>query len=106
MNFANRNYNEKRDFLRMQVDAPVSLYILGRDDAITGVCKDLSGGGLLVELREEIDLGTTLSVVISSTHGHSPILEAQARITRLKETADQRFIAGLEIVEVVDNNSV
>lgn len=42
-----RDYAEKRDFIRMRVDADVSLIHAGQE--IAGVCVDLSSSGMQVQ---------------------------------------------------------
>lgn len=105
MSQASRDYQEKRNFIRMKVDTPVQIDIKNGDHHITGTCCDLSGGGLMVELDSVIPVGTETEVVISSSHGHSPMLHAIAVVTRVvsqPESESQPCRIGLEIKEVLN----
>lgn len=82
MNLANRAYQEKRSFIRMRVDTPIEIKVDGRP-ALSGVCHNLSGGGMLVSISETLPLGTQLEVSVSSNHGHSPVLKALAQVSRV-----------------------
>ncbi len=99
-----RQYEEKRNFIRMRVDTPVKMQSDATDDALTGVCKNLSGGGLLVEAKATLPVGAIVEVCLSSQHGHSPMLNARARIIRVDaEPGLQNTTCklGMEIMEML-----
>jgi hypothetical protein len=98
MNMSERNYTEKRNFIRMKVDTPVDLTLAGDNPRlIRAVCKDLSGTGMLVETEEALEIGTTLTVAITS--GKNPF-EADAEVTRSRTSSNGRFILGLKISDI------
>jgi len=98
MNMSERNYTEKRNFIRMKVDTPVELTISGDNSRVVrAICKDLSGTGMLVEVEETIELGTELVVAITS--GKNPF-EADAAVTRSRTSSNGRFIIGLKISDI------
>ncbi len=101
MNLASRVYSEKRNFIRMQVDTPVRLSLTADDEEVTGVCHDLSGGGMLVELEKPLPAGTECLAVISSRHGHSPMLKARTRVSRVDSGPQDNCLLGLEIIELL-----
>ncbi|MFT5083228.1 MAG: c-di-GMP-binding flagellar brake protein YcgR [Lentisphaeria bacterium] len=105
MNSVNRDYSEKRNYIRMKVDAPVSIQIPSNNEVIEGTCRDLSGGGLLVEIKTALPVGTTAEVVICSGHGHSPMLKARAEVMRIisqPENNEKPCLLGMEIIEVLN----
>ena len=61
-----RDYAEKRDFIRMRVDAEVSLLHEGQEFA--GVCVDLSSSGMQVQAPRQFTVGDLLTVRIDSEH--------------------------------------
>lgn len=99
----NKNYDEKRNFIRMRVDTPASVALARGDEQYSGTCVDLSGGGLLVKLKEKISIGTQLTVKIESDHGHSPMLSARTTVTRAEDSKDENgdYEIGLEIDELL-----
>lgn len=102
MSLSDKDYSEKRDFIRMKISAPLSAMISSADnEVIEGNCRDLSGGGMRVETKENIAVGTLLDVEVSSAHGHSPTLRAKAKVARSSKVGDS-YELGLEIIEVLE----
>jgi hypothetical protein len=101
MNLANRNYQEKRSFIRMKVETPIAVR-LNQLVQLSGTCHNLSGGGMLISLAEPLPLHQELEVTVSSNHGHNPMLRALTRVCRLPEAKDERFMTGLEIVNLLE----
>lgn len=104
MVMANRDYQEKRNFIRMRVETPVEINTLADEEFYEGTCVDLSGGGLLVEMQTLLPVGTKLEVNIASSHGHSPMLKAKATVARIvsqPEAVEHPCKLGLEIDEVI-----
>lgn len=100
MNLANRSYEEKRSFIRMKVDTPVDVK-LGHQQSWEGICHNLSGGGMLISVSEPLPLGAELEVTVSSHHGHSPMLKALTKVSRVQQEP-QCYRVGLEIVSLLD----
>ncbi|WP_370981426.1 PilZ domain-containing protein [Agaribacterium sp. ZY112] len=105
MSASNQSYHEKRGFIRMKIDSPIKLIFDDGQAPQMGICKDLSGGGLLVETETTLPVGTSLEVIISSDHGHSPILRAHTHVSRIisKPSSEQlSCLLGLKIDTVLD----
>lgn len=102
MTFANRAYNEKRNFIRMRIDSPVELEIVGEGENLKGLCCDLSGGGLSVEVEKALPVGTKLSICLTSSHGHNPMLRAHAHVARVIAGPEETCILGLEIDQLLN----
>ena len=96
MKTSSPTHSEKRDFIRMRVDTPASVIVKtiatndssdeeasSSNQAISGMCKDLSGGGILLELKTSLELGMIVEVDISSSYGHKPMLKAKAEVSRV-----------------------
>lgn len=98
-----KNYNEKRDFIRMKLGAPLAAQLIQSNRTIEGVCRDLSGGGMQVETKEPLDLGTELEIEMASSHGHSPSLKAKVKVARCEETSPGTFLIGLVTLELIED---
>lgn len=105
MNSTNRNFHEKRNYIRMKVETPASVVVSTEESTLEGICKDLSGGGMLLELSTTLPVGTEALVEIASGHGHAPMLKAKTRVTRIDAQPNleaQPCVIGMEIVEVLN----
>ncbi|MFL0808778.1 MAG: PilZ domain-containing protein [Agarilytica sp.] len=105
MNSAMRDYQEKRNYIRMKIDAPVSVQLITNGSVENGVCRDLSGGGMMIEMNCVLPVGTVAEVTISSAHGHNPMLVAKAEVARVisqPESQAQPCLLGLNILEVLN----
>lgn len=102
MDRSNIQEQEKRNFTRLQTDTAAEVLIIGRDKRFRAICRDLSGGGMLMETRVGLKPGTELEVKLSSSLGDTPMLKARTRVARLEKNAIGNFELGLEILEILD----
>ncbi|EXF94558.1 pilus assembly protein [Pseudomonas fluorescens HK44] len=78
MSQTDRDYSEKRDYIRMRVDADITLIHAG--DLIPAVCIDLSSSGMQVRATRSFQVGDTLNVRIDSEHAALKGLEAETEV--------------------------
>ena len=97
MNLANA-YEEKRDFIRMRVETPVTL-TLG-DRTLQCVCLDLSGTGMCLEINEKLNIGDEAVAFMPSYQNKFSPLNACVRIRRVMEDGDT-YCYGAEIIEIL-----
>lgn len=92
---------EKRDFLRLEMDIPIMLLEHDSGERIAAVCRDLSGTGLLVEMALKPELGTKFDVSIPVSRPELQIgsLEAVAEVTRVTPRGERHQI-GLVICSI------
>ncbi|HGM5553141.1 MULTISPECIES: PilZ domain-containing protein [Pseudomonas] len=98
MSQTGRDYSEKRDFIRMRVDADVVLIHEG--DEIAGVCIDLSSSGMQVEAPRQFAVGDRLSVRIDSDHAALSGLEAETEVVWVKSQDGASQKLGLTILKM------
>ena len=94
-----RDYAEKRDFIRMQIDAGIDLTVLATGETVQAVCKDLSGMGMLLKLKQLLQVGTEVQAVLPSNSPDFPAFKTTARVVRYEHT-DDGYLAGLAIVKI------
>ena len=98
MPLADKTYNEKRDFIRMRINSQVLIHHEGND--YTGICRDLSGTGMLVETQQSFELGTQLDVSIEQkSETHLPF-NASTEVSRIQPGSENTLILGLSIKEI------
>jgi len=98
-----RRYNsEKRDFMRMETDAPIEVIYEGH--TLTGVCKDLSATGLQVEMPIALSLGSQVTVCIKPDciDGKLPPFRALATVARLVPNDNCDTAYGFIINEIIE----
>lgn len=101
MTVENQAFREKRNFIRLKVDSPVEVNLTAKNETLSGICLDLSGGGLSIVVGNDLPVNTELVVTLASAHGHGPTLKTKARVTR--STPHERgYALGLEILEMLN----
>ena len=98
MSQTSRDYAEKRDFIRMRVDADVVLIHEG--DQISAVCIDLSSSGMQVEAPRQFAVGDRLRVRIDSDHAALSGLEAETEVVWVKAQDGDSQKLGLSILKM------
>lgn len=95
-----RDYSEKRDFHRMQIDTDIEITD-SNGRVFAGVCRDLSAAGMQIEVAERVALGSELHTTLHPTSDKFPPLETVCEVLRC-EPHDEGFLLGVNIVEVTD----
>ncbi len=78
-----REFEEKRDFMRMLVDCEVHCRSAENGTEYSGQVKNLSAQGLLFTSKQELVVGDRLEVVVRPQGGSSAPLEASAEVVRV-----------------------
>ena len=94
-----QNYMEKRDFMRMKLDTAITLVYEDGNRELEGLCKDLSGTGISIEVDHVIPIGTECHVTIHDGHTNMTRFQATIEVRRAQSTGDNRFILGAFIKE-------
>ena len=98
MSQTRRDYSEKRDFIRMRVDADVSLIHQG--DQVPAICIDLSSSGMQVQAPRLFKVGDRLQVRLDSDHTALKGLEADTEVVWVREQDDGKQKLGLTILRM------
>lgn len=91
-----REYQEKRDFIRMSVATPATLTL--NDGTIhTLTCNDLSSSGAQLQSDKPVAINQSGKLVIASGGGSTEDLEVEVSICRLREETSGSFQIGVII---------
>lgn len=93
-----RDYAEKRDYIRMRVDADITLLYAGQ--IIPAVCVDLSSSGMQVQAPRAFKVGDKLNVRIDSEHSALKGLEAETEVVWLADQEEGGQKLGLTIISM------
>lgn len=89
------DYSEKRNFIRMFVNAKVKITDPTTGNVFEGTGKNLSGDGAMFTTNEKLLVNQTLSVNISSEQSQLAALSASFEVVRVEEIENGQFeIAG------------
>lgn len=95
-----RDIEEKRDFIRMQLDCPAQCTDLRSGEQFTGQARDLSGKGLCLELDRSLPPGTLLEIAIEPQKAVVAPLHAVVEVVRVEpDMSGARFRTGTSIRE-------
>ncbi|OWJ97477.1 PilZ domain-containing protein [Pseudomonas sp. A46] len=98
MSLDDRNYSEKRDFIRMQVQTRAILEHAGQ--RYPALCLDLSSSGMQLETEAPLTVGDRVRVLIPSEHSALKGLEAEAEVIRIGEADGGRKTLGLTVLNL------
>ncbi len=98
MTLSDRDYSEKRDFIRMQIETAITLTV--GDQQHTATCLDLSSTGMQVLAATHVKMGDRLRVHIPSEHNELKGLDAETEVVRVGTLDDGRQSLGLAILSM------
>jgi len=88
-------YDEKRNFIRMFVNANVEIIDPQDNQRYAGQGKNLSGDGAMFTTDKEFTVNQTLSLEIKTEESSTTSLTAEFQVIRVKQLSDGGFeIAG------------
>lgn len=93
MTLHHRDHDEKRDFIRMTVDAKVTLTVDGHPIAAT--CRDLSSTGFQLDAPTSLTAGDIVEVYVPSHNPNLDGLKAKAKVIWTKTSDTGRQLLGL-----------
>ncbi len=93
-----KDYSEKRDFQRMQIDAEIELSD-AQGEVFRGTCRDLSASGMQILVQRPVAVGEELTTVLHSSDPQIPPLEMVCEVLRCQQEEDG-YLLGTAINEV------
>ncbi len=95
MGIAEAQYYEKRDFIRMYINADIRLQNPECTSIINGTAIDLSGSGIRFTTDDNIAEGQHLTFALSSKDGRVPPLEGMLSVTRVIRSNNINEVAAI-----------
>lgn len=97
MTLKKREFQEKRNFIRMNVNTKADL-TLEDGTQLKVTCEDLSSSGLKIIADESIPNDVSATIHIGSGGGETNDLKADIKIRRVQEIGENQYDIGAEIV--------
>lgn len=96
-----RDYEEKRDFHRMQIDCTVQLKHLATGEVLSAEGRDLSAQGFSFHAGRSFGSGALLEATVSPENTLVRPLRAEVEVVR-EEPEGQGFLVGARITRMLD----
>jgi len=96
-----QDYAEKRDFIRMFINAPVDFSLSGSDNWSKGMGIDLSGGGISFTSGQPLSDGDRVDIKLHPITDVTPPLEAVGVVTRTDKGEDGKHIISTKIEKIM-----
>lgn len=91
-----------RDFRRMDIDCEVVVHRVAEDVIINGKATNLSATGLSFTCTDLLQFDEELEIRINpGQEGLTPPLHAMARVVRVEESAEDAYVVGCVISEML-----
>lgn len=88
-------YDEKRDFIRMEVDCEINFKLVDSPETKRGRCSSLSGSGVSFLADTPYDIGLAMEINILPQNPVTPPMTAFIEIVRcIQKKQDEYEIAG------------
>jgi len=98
-----RDYDEKRDFIRVEVDCEVRFKEQDGDEQYQGRVKNLSGRGMMFISDIGISQGTLLEVHVAPQNDLTPPLNAMVQVVRMvRQKSSNAYEIGAVIKQMLD----
>lgn len=97
------NHEEKRDFIRMDVDCDITYRLADSDIVKTGRCVTLSGAGLSFIADQQFDVGLAMEVSILPKTTITPPMTAFIEVVRSEKQDDNSYEIAATIQSIKGN---
>jgi len=98
-----RQYDEKRNFIRMKVDTSITFTKIEGRERYEARCRNLSGAGMLLETEKKLTLGDRLRVTVPSEGPNFTPLDAIVEVVRVDALPSMhKFMIGV-VIRQIDN---
>lgn len=78
-----KNYEEKRSFVRMRIDTMVAFTIKGKSDqTYHGTSQNLSASGLYMTTEKSLEVGDEVELIMNSNSQRLPPFVAEGKVVR------------------------
>jgi hypothetical protein len=94
MTSSDRQYSEKRNYIRMYVNAELTFSFENATEKYPGHTLDLSGSGLRFETLQEVQESSKLSLALQSINGAVPPLNGTVEVNRVQKEGDKYIVSG------------
>lgn len=99
MGIADRDFEEKRNFIRMTMNASATM-TLDDGKAIDVTCIDLSANGMTIKATQSVSQGSKVHIRIDSPNEQFRSMDAEGKVLRSSAIEDGEYDLGIEIITI------
>lgn len=92
---------DKRFFIRMEIDTEAFYQLDDESTQHRCTCRDLSAAGMSLTTESQVAVGTHLSVLVPSNVAGFEDLNAKAEVMRCQQQDDGHFVLGIKVIETI-----
>jgi c-di-GMP-binding flagellar brake protein YcgR len=96
-------FNERREYFRINVDCEIEYQLLNSDKVYKGRCTTLSGAGVSFVSNKLLKLDDELEMTIQSQHPATPPLRAHVRVVNVRSLEDKSFVISASMTVLHDD---
>jgi len=96
------NYEDKRNFYRMMINAEVNVTVIDDEvhNQLVATCRDLSATGAALEMEYPLTLGKQVKMSVGSPTGTVDALNIEGRVLRVTKESEDCFLVVISIEEL------
>lgn len=84
-------HDEKRDYIRMDINCEMTYKPVNATESKTGVCVNLSGAGISFIADQNFDVGLAMEVSIIPSNTITPPMTAYVEVVRCAKQSDNQY---------------
>jgi hypothetical protein len=97
------NYDEKRDYIRMDVDCDITYKLANSDEVKVGRCTTLSGAGVSFIAEQSFETGLAMEISIMPKNAITPPMTAFIEVVRNEKQSDGSYEIAAVIKSIKGN---
>ena len=95
------DYDEKRDFIRMNIETHITYTIKDSDrQSHDGLCDNLSATGLSMVTRYALEEGCKIELIMEPNGDKLPPLVAEGTVLRVEEKGSEKFHVSISLTKM------
>ncbi|MDO9163165.1 MAG: PilZ domain-containing protein [Methylococcaceae bacterium] len=97
------DYDEKRNYIRMEIDCEVTYRLANSDESHRGHCTSISGAGVSFTANQAFDAGKAMEINVLTKNSITPPMTAFIEVVRSSQNEDGSYEIAASIKSIKGN---
>ncbi|PPD50496.1 MAG: pilus assembly protein PilZ [Methylobacter sp.] len=97
------DYDEKRNYIRMEIDCEVTYRLANSDELHRGHCSSISGAGVSFTANQAFDAGKAMEINVLTKNALTPPMTAFIEVVRSSQNEDGSYEIAASIKSIKGN---